>query len=471
MLDCFRSAVKESPSKFTIDMTAFRDLPDSYQSALIASLSEAWQAGKNFPWDELLNYLLKLVEPETFWVEDKLKNHLNGHREWVVGSIADLIRQGCEDDRHTFDQSLIPLAEKVLLILISRSPWSSSDVKTLVMTVASSIKEKIFYALIATSLRRARLGKTTSAPRWSPEVKEAFTNRLDRTVEPSLDFSVSLGKYLPQLHYLDKDWVKEKLGQIFPSGDEVHWKAAMSGYLLSPTQQIYQPVYTLLRENGLYTKAIGTKFEYDRTEELLAQHICVGYLADWEKLDDPNSLVSLLVDANNVMQMEAVVRFFHFSDEGTAKPAESKVRPLWKALAQALSGQVSKLQYGRILAQLANWLPLITQIDDEALSWLKLSARAMSAEPANNYLLIPHLSKRSKDSPSQVAEILLEILDAGVYPDFKQEEIVGIVEDLYLLGQKESANKICNMYGAKGYDFLKETFRKHNKPDANEAGK
>jgi hypothetical protein len=171
-----------------------------------------------------------------------------------------------------------------------------------------------------------------------------------------------------------------------------------------------------------------------------------------------------MVKARKINQIAAVVRFFLMSDDSKSKLPESKIRPLWKALIEGLSDLISQPEYGRIIAQLANWLPLIKEIDAEALSWLKLSAKSMSAEPANSFLFIPHLSKRTKDSPSQVAQILLEMLYADVYPDFKQEAIVGIVRDLYSLGQKENSDRICNMYGTKGFDFLEDIYREHNKP-------
>jgi len=57
-----------------------------------------------------------------------------------------------------------------------------------------------------------------------------------------------------------------------------------------------------------------------------------------------------------------------------------------------------------------------------------------------------------------VGEIYLESLNAGIFPDYKKEDIQKIVRTLYKKGEKDFANKICNLYGEKGFDFLKEVF-------------
>jgi hypothetical protein len=41
-----------------------------------------------------------------------------------------------------------------------------------------------------------------------------------------------------------------------------------------------------------------------------------------------------------------------------------------------------------------------------------------------------------------------------ITPDFDQAHIRSIVEFLYSVGATNNANKICNIYGSRGYEFF-----------------
>jgi len=48
-----------------------------------------------------------------------------------------------------------------------------------------------------------------------------------------------------------------------------------------------------------------------------------------------------------------------------------------------------------------------------------------------------------------------------ITPDYDQKHIRPIVEFLYA-GAEESANKICNIYGSRGYEFLRDIYEKYS---------
>ena len=47
-------------------------------------------------------------------------------------------------------------------------------------------------------------------------------------------------------------------------------------------------------------------------------------------------------------------------------------------------------------------------------------------------------------------------------PTFREENIKSIVEKIYQFGDKNKANKICNIYGSGGYEFLRPLYEKYN---------
>lgn len=117
-------------------------------------------------------------------------------------------------------------------------------------------------------------------------------------------------------------------------------------------------------------------------------------------------------------------------------------------------------EYQKIISKLSHWLSLVDEIDDEVFKWSKASARFIQFN-LDTPFLIEYLLKHIGVAPEKVARIYLEMLDSGVYPDYDQSHIEEIVRILYEKGQREHADRICNMYGEQGYDFLRESYETH----------
>jgi hypothetical protein len=54
------------------------------------------------------------------------------------------------------------------------------------------------------------------------------------------------------------------------------------------------------------------------------------------------------------------------------------------------------------------------------------------------------------------------MLNKEIYPDSKKDKIENIVNKLYYKGEKEAADRICNLYLSRGYEFLKPVYKKNN---------
>lgn len=66
------------------------------------------------------------------------------------------------------------------------------------------------------------------------------------------------------------------------------------------------------------------------------------------------------------------------------------------------------------------------------------------------------------ETPAKVGNLFVKMLSAGIYPNFKKEDIVAIVQGLYDSKETETANAICNLYSLKGLNYLEETFENYN---------
>lgn len=452
----FAAYVSANSEQFSKGLDPFKSVHLMYQYSLVRGLREAWAAGKNFPLENVFSLISCIVESEEFW--EKQATGEESYRDWITVEMARFIEEGTKDDKHAFEAKFLPQAEGILLILAKKTKSGLAETDDLIMAALNSPKGCAFLAMINYSLHVARLSEKDQAPRWATSIKSDFDMRLNRRIEPALEFSTILGQYLAHLYYLDEKWVIENINRIFPNESDAHWKAALTGHLFY-SRRVHKELYFLLREHGHYAKAIETTFADRRVTEGLVGHICIGYIEEWESLSDKTSLIYKLIEHGSIDQLSEVIHLFWKFREKLSDKIRPKVKPLWSALIGRLSQNKENPEYQRALSNLSTWLSLIDRIDDQILEYLKASAPYI--QKTDEYFLTEYLLKHVSDAPARVSEIYIAMLNAGVYPDIKEENIKEIVEILYDRGQRETADRICNRYGEKGFDFLRAIFEKH----------
>ena len=447
LVEALRECVKANPRRFTDALQSFQGVRYQYQHSILSGLLNAWRDKRKFDWSALLEFIHQILSSEQFWTECFEEPH--NYRNWILFTTADLITEGTSDDKHAFDAQLLPLAEKILMILVEKAEPSVSTLKDLRFDVLNSLRGRVFAAMVDYALRCARINNAEQGIRWPQSIREDFIKRLDRSVEPSFEFSFTLGNYLPNLLYLDKDWVIDNIAYIFSKQDESHWEAAFSGYLFRP--RISKDCYSLFKKRGDYQKALNTDFEDQKVLGKLIEHVCIGWIEDQETLDDKNSLIYQLVNSGNPKLLSEMVDFFWKEQYDTPDKVKSKVKPAWRALIDVLSQNSSKVEYQEILSSLSGWLELIDKIDVETLEWLKLSAKHVE-RGFNSASFVEALRKHVSQTPKEVGMIYLEMLNNKVYPDYPPTDIQEIVHILYNQEYKQDADEICNLYAAAGPD-------------------
>ena len=467
--------VEASPQKFTDDLLPFENVSSFYQSSLLHGFLTAWRDKNSFDWCALLRFISQLLSSKHFW-SAQYKVGFN-YRNWILSTAADLIREGTKDDKHAFDVQLLPLAEEILLILAERAEPSMFALTDSSLDALSSNRGKVFSAMVNQALRFARTNEANMKDcRWPQTVRADFTKRLDRSVETSLEFSYTLGFYLPNLLYLDEKWVVGNIDRIFPQQNEDHWQAAFSGHLLS-SRYPRADLYAWLKEQDHYQKALNTKFPDKEVQDRLVSHLCVGWIRGWETLDNDTSLIYQLINSRNPSLLSNVVHFFLREGEAlsrSAKPEKAKtyekvkikVIPAWRALFEVLSAHSDKAEYQKVLSPLSQWIGLIDEIDDEVLAWIKVSINYLDKVPGYALTLskvIEALQKHVLITPEKVGEIYLEIPESELWVlgQTQKGEVEETVRTLYKKGHNATAEAICERFAKAGVLFLRSIREEH----------
>ncbi len=462
LVDAFRVAVRNEPQKFSADLAPFLQLPPYYLYYLLWGFKDAWDGKRDFDWQAVLSLCLELAETDSFWMGPSKKDL--DSPGWLVSQVADLIEAGTRDDSHAFDQSLLPLAEKLLISLLEKAPSHMYEEYDLMTAVLNSPKGRVLAAAVNYSLRCARLRKDEDpSTRWAPAVKGDFTRRLGRSFDDSLEFSVTLGEYLINLHWLDKDWVAGRINEILPQDNEKHWRAAMIGYLWPG--RLRRDLYKLLRDNGHYAKALETDFGEAHIRERLIQHLTIAYLWGDEELAEPESLFTRLVKLWRSDDLKEIITYLWMQRGGLEGEQQSRVLSLWRYLFGGYSvKQELEDDEASLVSDLSKLTVYLDLIDPEALEWLRFCARHFRTEQ-DAWFFVEYLDNLVASSPHEVGLIYLEMLENDIYPTFNRDHIVHIADTLYAEGEKELADRICNSYGSRRYDFLRGSYEQHRETD------
>jgi len=453
--DTLKTCVSEDTGKFLASLPLFLKVPRVYQSSLLLGFRDAWVANKSLDWGALLRFIEELVTDAGFWEEQNDEQRPWNYRDWIVSEIADLIEEGTRDDSHAFDETLLDAAEKILLLLADKTastPQEARDDRELYTAAVNSTAGRVFSAMVNYSLRRARVSKADAEKRWPDKVKRDFTKRLEAPPGSSLDLWVVLGRYLHNLLYLSETWVETNINRIFP-GDPDRWRAAMIGYLAF-SRGVYKDLYALLKDNSHYHKALSEDFGDSFVTEKLIQHICVGYLENLESLDEDHSLISLVFSAGRPEHLAEVIRFFCKTQLRPETALEEKIRPLWRRLYGLLRDKPADGKWRELISELSGWMLLIDAIDEESFDWIKLTATHLRPWH-DTQVFLEGLVKHVHGTPKMVGDLYMSMMEAGVLPRYKEEEVKAVVETLFDKGEGQVANRICNAYLQSGHEFLR----------------
>ena len=452
LIKTLRECVAANPRRFTDDLQPFQGVRYQYQHSILSGLLNAWRDKREFDWKASFEFIHQIFSSEQFWTE-----HFEeppNYRDWIISTTADLVVEGTGNDKHAFDVHLLPLAEKILMVLVKKVEPSVFTLEDLSSEVLDSVRSKVFSAMVQYALRYARINNPKQEIRWPRAIREDFTKRLDRSVEPSFEFSFMLGHYLPNLLYLDEEWVVDNIDRIFSKRDASHWEATFSGYLSCSLTSEY--LYSLLKKRKDYQKALNTDFADPKVLSKLVEHVCTGWIEDNETLNN-GSLIYQLINNSNPDLLSEMVDFFWRQQYDTPDKVKSKVKLAWRALIEILPPKSAEAEYREILGSLSGWIGLIDRIDAETLKWLKLSAKYVE-RGFDSASFVEALREHVPQTPREVGMIYLEMLNNKVYPDYAPTDIQETVRILYNQGYKEEADKICNLYAAAGFDFLRSLY-------------
>ena len=483
LADTLQEAVKEKPEKFTDEMDLFENCPYLYVNSILSGLKDVWNSKRTIAWESILDFCKKYVTRDTFLQEAKEtqgEDSGNGKYIWVVETIANLIEDGSRKDDWAFEDryfdKVYEIFDKFLPLL--RSDKAKNKERDAITYALNTTLGRVIEPIVIFSLHVARV----KTKKGEDREKDWGKNRYERFFEKGIESYIWMGRFLPNMKYLDDEWTKAKIKDMNSRGaDDSQWQCFMEGYLFGT--YVYDDIYDMMVKN--YNKTIENMVLDEESDKKLVQHITIGYLRGKELLQEYNADGTKSLFWEMLMEIDTqekrgrwleVVRFFwsitgrthRRNKEEISKDFKTRIIDFWRWSHKNREGIVQpklKDDYPLYLSHLADLTILLDNIDDEAYDWLMQSAQYIDLDHHTSFFF-EYLTKfEDKESLKRIGKIFRKVLDHTT-PTFKKEDIELIVKRLYDTKDKENkgnADIICNTYGRKGIHFLKDLYYKNNK--------
>jgi len=452
-----RQSIIEQSDKYFTDYMPLLKLKYEYITEVINASIELWRTKKQVNIANVFNFIDHLIGENGILNKTGVVNDDNS-KDTIIYSIASLISRGTKNDDTPFEDSLLPMAEKILLKIYIKTNSSiplGSQIRTY-YNLTNSTKMEILASLIHLSLRYARDEKNDENHRWHPDIKDLFSDIVNEG-EEYLDSDIIFGQYIPNIFWLDLSWLQDNLNNILPMENSDKWRASFAGYI-THNYNVYKQTFLLLKQHGHYNRAIKDGFNDDEhVNGALLQHVLLAYSEGWDDIKQKGSLINSLIENKNVKQLHAFIDIVWRSKGHIDK---KKVIVLWNKISKKLKKETSA-EYVNIRANLASWIVYVDNIGSGTL----FNNIMFSAKHYNQYTyhgeFIKALKRLVQKEPLAVSKIYIKIIKHGNYPDFREEDVIEVVRTLYLKKQRKAADYICNKYGENGKYFLRNTYMKN----------
>ena len=312
LVEALEKAVATSPGTFLAALPQFVGANGPYQHGIIRGFKAQWDASKetpgSFDWAKAWPQLVSFFEQATAQLTLPIETTERYSESWIVSAIADFLAAGTRSDEHAYDESLLPRA----LALITRfldtvrpsAPRDSDDPMT---AAINTTRGRCIEALFSQALRECRVSDRASGSHdqaWA-QLQPLFDAEVGRLDDGNYEFATLAGAYLANLDYMNRRWVRDSIGRLFPADRPEAFASTVAGLAFSsPTRYLY----VLLRDAGVFDRALNTDLRGRDTRKKVTEQIVLAYLWGEEALDSRRVAYPFAHDA--VEDLEDAAWFF-----------------------------------------------------------------------------------------------------------------------------------------------------------------
>ncbi len=473
LAETFGGAVETEPEKFATEIELYQDIPYIYSYRMLRAFGEVWKKQKTFDWEKVLRYCLTTLKSPKFYSEElKIENDdWHAKSDWVVGSIANLLTDGLQNDKHAFDIKLLPLAKEIVQIIVSNLK-RVDDLKETNMDYPTyslnSTAGKSLRALFDYSLHRARnLFTREDKEKWETDIKSLFEGTLQKGI---IDGYILEGMYFEQFCFLDYDWITKQVKKHYTS-EHREWLAFIGGFAFG-RPPYNKELYTIFYPH--YERAIDNNVRLiSFRNNGLVRHLTAFYFWKYETLSSKKLFFKFVNHASS-NEIGELIHFIWRQENYPKTLTELEqhefqqiIIELWKFLTDKYeNSNVEEEQ--KNLAALSNWIVFAPELNEVYSNLILKSCKHIDKTYSTHELLENLVSLKTNGNPNTTAKAIGEILSSLNFKDFMVDYDKGYIKDLvsflFTHGQNQIAADFCNKMAAVNQQFfLREIYEANTK--------
>lgn len=436
----FGGLVLNSSQSIIDSLDEFLALKPRFLHELYNAIFNLWDKSETLAWNDAWSKILlfseKLFEDELFWkyTEDSEGGAFVGNTDRVVGDVARLIEAGCKKDEHAFSLHLAPLARSVLEKILVRQQGEEFKLNRDAVSIAiNSPRGGCIEAYINLALYHCRNTNDEERPAVAALYLELFKAELAKDEESSnqFEFVTLFANFFPNFLYLARDWSLANIPKIFDREYRLRWLCAVQGF--SYQNQVISEVYDHLKQCGDFPKILNSEELENRVGKHYISLIVINYFRGKESVEDPESLISLLLLRNKYSETGHLIWFiWTLRNEDNLGRVKEMIRELFPEILNNLDFQTEEGK--KTASRLCYWAIFFDELGAESKSWL-LQISPYAAVDYNSAYLLEALAKLSVEYPSESFEIWDKTFENFVN-DYSPEKIKKIFKNFIASGTK-----------------------------------
>jgi hypothetical protein len=294
--------VSENAVSVSAHARAFIGLDPTYVRGVARGFAKAVESQvEGLDWGGIME-LLEEALASPWGVEPATGSFESYDGSWQAAhvDIARLLETGLKQGKAVIGPTHLPSAWRALECLLEnpdpteeeeRARLESADPATIAInTVRGVAMQAVMYYAFRVRERAGARASSTPIGECAPYVLSQLERHLDPAVEKSLAVRSVYGKWLAQLHGLDRNWTTNALDRIFPGDDRRRWEAAWDAYVAF--SRVYLDLLDVLRP--FYSAAVRGLGGHSTDLKALADpdrkvggHLLLYYRHGAMALDDP----------------------------------------------------------------------------------------------------------------------------------------------------------------------------------------
>lgn len=437
-----KKAIIQEFERFYPNLDMFKDIPNEFMVSMIDAFEELTINNKISKCENIILLFLKNIERNEFWEE--VDENRYGYKV-ILNSIFRYLEIYLNNENLEFNEEIFNNIMKILEICCENINYENDEQKII------NNNDYLFYILNNLSPLNIRVLISLAL-----KIKRIKMDNIDKLLNLYYKLSYKcpknlyliIGYFIPQLTYIDKEFVKEKMETDFK-----YKEYFIIGYLLN--SNIYEEYFKIMKLD--YINYMQKNYNDPNIKKGLVGHIVISY---FNKFECGKELIDTLMEKSddnillNIINFCKRIKVEDLINNVTYDDYTKNLMYIWNAINKILNDKKYKNE-DKIMKEMTKFISKFEAVDDDIKLNIEKSFLYMS-DDFYTYSFVHYLITREENLKNKNIDLLNIIksflyISAPIYPDNEIKQLVDYINRF----DNEYMMNIYNSYLEKNKEYTR----------------